>query len=283
MSPPPSTTYSPEDNPTKYYNAIADSYDATVGPCIRSVCAFAVSLLPSLPSKPHILDNACGTALLTTELLKKYPSARVDAVDLTPAMIEHVHTLVTHHHGWNNVFPAVMNAEELTFAEDTFDASFTMFGIFFFPDKGAKEIHRTLKRDGIAVVSTWRRVDWYGILKEARKIITMPREEESFAIPILDKWQTPGVLEDTLRKGGFEDVRTYEREALVEGKDLDDLVRLLVLAVTPQIGGWMEEEKGKLEGAMKTVLKEQKERFLVEGEGSRVGFRMVAWIAVVRK
>ena len=35
--------------------------------------------------------------------------------------------------------------------------------------------------------------------------------------------------------------------------------------------------------ALKEVLVEQRRRFVVEGEGGKVGFRMVAWVAVARK
>ena len=38
------------------------------------------------------------------------------------------------------------------------------------------------------------------------------------------------------------------REAVIEGVDLDDLVRVLEGCVMPQIGGWTGEEKALLGG-----------------------------------
>ena len=51
-----------------------------------------------------------------------------------------------------------MSGQDLKFDDSTFDASVTNFGIFFFPDPvaGTREIRRTLKEGGMAVVTCWR-------------------------------------------------------------------------------------------------------------------------------
>ncbi|MCJ1239985.1 hypothetical protein MMC14_007985 [Varicellaria rhodocarpa] len=170
-------TYTPEKYPTSFYKAIAASYDTT------GLVKHHSSLLSSSSSSSNSSSSSSS---------------------------------------WANVTPIVMDAQSLLFPDNTFDASFTMFGIFFFAEKGTREIYRTLKKGGYTVVSMWRRVDWYPILQEARRKIVLRtgKEEEEeegkgFTIPMLEKWQTPGLSEETLRKGGFDgeeaqSVRTYE-------------------------------------------------------------------------
>lgn len=61
--------------------------------------------------------------------------------------------------GWiDRVTTAKMNGISLRFEDGTFDVSSTSFAIFFFvdPNKGAKELCRTLRPGGTACLTAWR-------------------------------------------------------------------------------------------------------------------------------
>ena len=58
-----------------------------------------------------------------------------------------------------NITSKVMNSQELDFPDAYFTHSITNFSIFNFQDAlaGVREIHRTLKPSGQAVITTWER------------------------------------------------------------------------------------------------------------------------------
>ena len=177
---------------------------------------------------------------------------------------------------------AVMDGSRLGFADETFDASCTMFGLFFFAERGPGEIYRTLKTGGTAIVSSWERVDWLPLLNEVQKIIKPG--EELLTIPMLEDWSRKEKLVEVLETGGFRGVQVFPYEALCVGEDFDDLVDVLKGACEPHRRDvWSLEDMARIPEVIGRVLREQGERFLVVGEDGRPGIRMLAWVAVARK
>ncbi|MCJ1486032.1 hypothetical protein MMC06_006208 [Schaereria dolodes] len=277
-----SSHLNPQINTANYYSALASSYDRFAGTCIRTVCTHIISSLPPLSPNTCALDNACGTGLLTTELLKVHPKVHIDAVDIASGMLSQLHAKVRANAWEGHVEPAVMDGNNLQFPDETFDLSFTIFGLFFFAEGGTKHIYRTLKTGGTAIVTTWKQLDWLSVLREVQKIIK-PGEEPA-SIPLLDKWAEKETLEGTLTQGGFNDVKVSSYDSLVTGSDLEDLVDLLKEAMERiKKPDWNAGEMRKLPDAIREVLLTQRERFLVQEESGRIGIRMIAWIATAKK
>ncbi|MEM7396498.1 MAG: methyltransferase domain-containing protein [Verrucomicrobiota bacterium] len=68
------------------FSAAAPSYHA----CARVQAQIADDLMELLSDRPQpyiILDIGCGTGLLTERILARYPEARIDALDFSPAML----------------------------------------------------------------------------------------------------------------------------------------------------------------------------------------------------
>lgn len=265
------------------FNSQASTYERRTGGSSRRVVAYAVPMLAGLPKSPTLLDNACGPGFATVELLKAYPNARIYAVDGAPEMISIVDKVVASN-SWNDrVETAVMNGMSLGFADETFDASITNFGIFFFPDPvvGAREIYRTLKPGGKAVVTCWKEVPLLPILHAVQAIVK-PRSVP-IAFPTLDQWTQKETIESTLREGGFETTKTYEKEVMWWNKGFDEAAMGFADKFKSMIGDqWTEVEKGHILNATIQVLKEQGKEFIVESEGM-IGSQQVAWIAIATK
>lgn len=180
------------------------------------------------------------------------------------------------------VSAAAMDGQELKFPDGTFDVSVTNFGVFFFPEpvRGVREVWRTLKKGGTAVVTAWEVIGFKPVFEEVQKVLGPGREVR---MPTLEKWMRRETLEGVMGEGGFGEVRMERKEVLMgwetEGAMVEGLVGLFLGAVGEE---WSVEEKGRLKEVMEGVVREQKGRLLVE-EGGRVGFRMKAWIAVARK
>jgi ubiquinone/menaquinone biosynthesis C-methylase UbiE len=90
-------------------------------------------------------------------------------IDLAPGMIEATRQ-DTRRRGLANVEVRVMNAEQLDFPTDSFDALLCGFGVMFFPHLGQAlaEFRRVLKPGSMVAVSTWATpgplYDWEGDL-----------------------------------------------------------------------------------------------------------------------
>ena len=153
------TTNTTPSNLLSSFSKSATTYERRIGRATRAIATHIVtSILPTLPTHALILDNACGTGAIASAVLQHYPSAQIHCVDASPDMVNIMHAEIRSN-GWSsNVSTAVMSGQNLKFDDSTFDASVTNFGIFFFPDPvaGAREIKRTLKEGGMAVVTCWR-------------------------------------------------------------------------------------------------------------------------------
>jgi ubiquinone/menaquinone biosynthesis C-methylase UbiE len=105
----------------------------------------------------QVLDVATGRgAVLFPAADRVGPSGRVVGIDLAPGMIEATRQDLRRR-GLANVEVRVMNAEQLDFPTDSFDALLCGFGVMFFPhlDQVLAEFRRVLKPGSIVAVSTW--------------------------------------------------------------------------------------------------------------------------------
>ncbi|KAK3295546.1 S-adenosyl-L-methionine-dependent methyltransferase [Chaetomium fimeti] len=208
----------------EHFNASAESYEKYTGGCTREL-ALALLNLPELADAGApgsvVLDNACGTGIVTEELLLRQPptttttttttsptspSATIHAVDAAPNMVtlaQHKlstlppqpnHTITTH----------TMPGEHLAFPDHTFTHSITNLGILFFASgpAGAAEIYRTLRPGGIAVVSTWTDLGYIGPVVQAAQRIVRPGEEV-YKLPVAGEWLEGGYLRRVMAGGGF--------------------------------------------------------------------------------
>jgi SAM-dependent methyltransferase len=102
----------------------------------------------------QVLDVATGPGTLA--LLAAKRGAVVKAIDFSPRMIAELERRRSEQ-GANEVEVHLGDAQRLPFGTDRFDAAFSLFGLMFFPDRGAgfREISRVLRPGGQAVVASW--------------------------------------------------------------------------------------------------------------------------------
>ena len=103
----------------------------------------------AMPAVPHVLDVAIGTADLTIEMLQRGKAERVTGLDLSTQMMaigeQKVECL-----GLKEVEFTFGNAQEMPFADETFDGVTCAFGCRNFSDldAGLREMYRVLKKGG---------------------------------------------------------------------------------------------------------------------------------------
>jgi SAM-dependent methyltransferase len=146
-SPPPqSPLASPEP-----WDLVSAAYAAEALPFFEVFAKRALALA-EVPPGARVLDVATGPGTLA---LMAAETAQVTALDFSPAMVVELErraraagiTLDVH----------TGNGQALPFSANQFDRAFSMFGLIFFPDRGAgfRELLRVLVPGGRAVVSSW--------------------------------------------------------------------------------------------------------------------------------
>jgi ubiquinone/menaquinone biosynthesis C-methylase UbiE len=108
----------------------------------------------------RILDIATGRGAVLFAAAKKASRGRAIGIDLSNAMVLKT-TEDACKRSICNVEISCMDAENLNFADRSFDYVFCGFGLFFFPNPtlALSEINRVLKSDGMFCLSVWTKPD----------------------------------------------------------------------------------------------------------------------------
>jgi SAM-dependent methyltransferase len=104
----------------------------------------------------RVLEVAAGTGVVTRALSAALPEAAIVATDLNPAMLDQAAAIGTK----RAVDFRQADAQQLPFADDTFDAVACQFGVMFVPDKvrAYREARRVLRPGGAFVFNVWDRL-----------------------------------------------------------------------------------------------------------------------------
>ncbi|KAL4940272.1 hypothetical protein BDV06DRAFT_196956, partial [Aspergillus oleicola] len=268
------------------FDKASDVYERLTGGCTRELAAFLLTLEPKPSSSSIILDNACGTGILASEVLRQFesegPKPQMFAADLAPSMIDKVRTKAKKN-GWLNerdgvLDVSVMDAEALTYPDDTFTHSYTNFGFPFFPngDKAAGEVYRTLKPGGTAFITSWKTLGYLPYIQTAQLAVrpgSVPWEP-----PMPKDWYTKEKLVGVLQGGGFQKDQILVETKVVgfRGTDVKDLVDILKTGFLEQItSGWSDQEKDQWVKGLRDGLSFE--------ERATASLQMVAWIAIAQK
>ncbi|KAF5584145.1 ubiquinone menaquinone biosynthesis methyltransferase ubiE [Fusarium pseudoanthophilum] len=276
MSSPPKLT------PTEHFNKVAEKYEATTGGATRELAHHAISsiaALKPLTSESKILDNACGTGIVTDVILKSGIQPEIHAVDVAENMVSIARNRFSSR---PNVHTAVMSGEELSFPDDTFTHSITNLGLMYFTDagKGAREIARTLKPDGVAVVTGWTAMGHIKIIQEVQAQIRP--DETPFKPPVSDTWLDPEYTKAGLSSAGLE-VTSTPVDVHLGGETADGVADLLFHGFGSKVfPSWSVEEQEKGAEMMKKIMREQVVPF-TRPSGPGVGIKVSGTIFVARK
>jgi len=182
---------------------------AKAGPPIFSISAQRLLALMNLKPGDRLLDVACGTGAVAIPAAKKVgPSGQVIAIDYSPCMVAETEKEAKKH-GLSNIACACMEAQNLEFPDDSFDALTCGFALFLFPDmrRTLAEMRRVLVPGGKVGLSLWGKgaiVPPWPILGETIKEYGLQP-----VVPNPIAWR-PEDIEALLTSAAFSDIETVE-------------------------------------------------------------------------
>lgn len=145
----------------------ADNYMRLASPCTGFMAQTLFQTIAGrLPRAAQILDIACGcgelsrAALLHTLAQEKSSGARgaVTATDLSSKMLDITRSNLSFAQDHESLRIEQQNGQSLSYPDASFDAVFSAFGIFLFPDRhaGWREAARVLRPGGYFATAVWR-------------------------------------------------------------------------------------------------------------------------------
>lgn len=277
------------------FNSIATGYEVGTGGCTYDIARHIFQdICPTTPNS-IVLDNACGPGivshyLLTSAALDSQDPPKLYLADFSPAMVQIARDTFASIPNATGATLDVMNGEALTYPDDLFTHSITNFGIMFFPDAvaGAKEIHRTLKPGGTAVVTSWGKMGYVDSIHRAQK--ATKADCDLFVPPMPPQWYSADHLVDVLKKGGFEHVDVHEKEVCFGGESaraVSDMIMNLFGGIITK--DWNEEDTSRFREELHKAV----DHYHIEFKRPKMGMKgvnetipgvpMVALVAVARK
>lgn len=166
-----------EINKAGHWDRAAERYEKVAHPYTSRYVDAALAQVP-LTSAWRVLDVAAGTGALSLAAARS--GAEVLATDFSAGMVARIADRAV-----PNVKARVMDGQALDLPDASFDAVFSFFGVFMFPDwrKGMAEMARVTRPGGYGVVAVWQDRGAGSFLLLGRLIREMFPERELAAMP----------------------------------------------------------------------------------------------------
>ena len=249
--PAPSPLAAPEP-----WNLVAEGYSADVELIMRPVSLEALRRVAqkvpaAVGASAKVVDVAAGPGTLTFELARRVNE--VDALDFSENMLAELREGLTRN-GLRNVRAVQGDGMALPYADHSFDAAFSMFGLMFFPDRarGFRELLRVLKPGGIATVSSWGPLDispamdlMFSALRAADPSMPPPQRN-------LLSLENAELFETELKAAGFVDVTVEPYEHFVKLGSAEEYWHLMTRSAAPCV--LMRRRLGEDEWARRSEL-----------------------------
>ncbi|KAG9191034.1 hypothetical protein G6011_09122 [Alternaria panax] len=260
-----------------------DVYEATGGAVTAQFAAHNLSLLPPISPNAVILDNACGAGTVSRIILssKALSGVQIYATDIDQTFLNALQSDVE-----KNSWPIDVSnqkSENLMFSDDYFTHSINNIGIFFTTDTGldgAKEIYRTLRPGGTAVVNCWEDITWLPPFALVHQAL---RPGKPYPAPPIS-WKDGRQIQNVMLEAGFsrENMRVEKSEAWAKTTDMRDWAEKS-WAYLGNIGGWTETDGERWEEAVDLLMKHILEQDGTKKVGEELWMRASQWVIIAKK
>ncbi len=177
----------------------------------------------------RVLDVAAGAGEQSISAARKVgPSGQVLATDLSPNILEFAKEMARREN-IHNIKTEVMDGENLSLSDESFDVVFSRVGLIYFPnqDKALSESWRVLKPGGRVAAIVYSTADKNQFFSVPVSII---RSRAKLPPPLKGQpgpfsLGAPGVVEEAFRKAGFKDIQTMKLDCPVVMKSATECLQ----------------------------------------------------------
>ncbi|KAM0344954.1 hypothetical protein ACHAPU_007088 [Fusarium lateritium] len=233
-------------------------YGEIVGDGMEQLAAVSLSCIEPLGSGVIVHDVGCGLGAATSAVVANYKSEGVliKGSDINKDVVDAYCQNIA-----KNKWPAEgfeMDASALDFPDETFTLSVASAVMFVLPNDGidaVKEMYRTLKPGGIAIVNSWAQTPTLPAIHAAcaktRPAGTpLPRQG-------LETWEDEDFLREVVIKGGFapENVSIEKRDVYVTVGHLERFATMIWSFIAgTTTAGWLESDEESWDAAVDAVV-----------------------------
>jgi ubiquinone/menaquinone biosynthesis C-methylase UbiE len=256
------------------WDLVAAPYATDVAPFFTQFAEHALRLA-GVAKGAAIVDVASGPGTLA--LAAARAGYRVSAIDFSRDMIEQLHARAARE-GIMGVSTTVGDGMSLPFADASFDAAFSLFGLMFFHDRdrGFRELQRVLVPGGRVVITSWVPIERVALL--ATLFGAVARAVPEFSIG-QDALASPGDIRDEMTRATFREVAVTEVSYALNVPSLQELWDSMQRTNAPL--AWLEKKLGpdRWQNVAVEVIGSLRDSF---GSGPQ-RFEMIANVGVGRK
>ena len=183
------------------WNLVADGYAETTMLVFEQFADEAIAA-SKLKPKSTVLDVACGPGTLALGLAQH--AEQIHGIDFSEAMLA-VFQKKIEQAGHRNIALHCGDAQTLPYADATFDAAISLFGLMFFPDRkqGFAEIYRTLKPGGSIALTSWAPVDESPLMQIMFGALCAMQPEMPQPQRAIATLENPWVFKQEMKDAGF--------------------------------------------------------------------------------
>lgn len=231
--------------------------------------------IASYEKRPIILDNACGTGVISSVLnstlsdqIKK--DWELTCGDLSQPMVEHTQQRAIEE-GWHNTEVKIVNTQEMNLPSSYYTHIYTAFAIPMIPDTDAalKECLRILRPGGTYASTNWKTTPQIAVTFSALESLSLELplpDAEKFQKGLYKGWDSESHVRSVLEEAGFTDVNVtaVTDHVSVPIAEFVDLNMTFLPAILGQF--WTEEQREKHAGRAPGVMRQSlEEKFGVHG------------------
>ncbi len=209
---------------TGFTGSIPEMYERYLVPLIFRPYAEDLALRLGRLRPERVLELAAGTGVVTRELSRALPGAKITATDLNQPMLYEAARVASA----ASVEFRQADATELPFADSAFDAVVCQFGVMFFPDraKAYAEARRVLRPGGRFVFNVWERLERNHFAQVVGEALTaeFPDNPPHFMERVPHGYFDETQIRRDLKAGGFsQDAEVSTLATLVEAASARDV------------------------------------------------------------
>ncbi|KAL8797484.1 MAG: hypothetical protein Q9195_000300 [Heterodermia aff. obscurata] len=272
------------------WDSVSTLYHTVVGQLTIPIAAGLVDWVhdnaPLNRPDVSVMDNGCGTGIVSSVLKRNYPTLPLLATDFSSGMIDEV-LRNAEASGWTNFQARFLDSRNLTSVEtESITHLFTTFMICLAPDPDqiASEMHRVLQHDGILGLAVWAEPN-FGFF-EAPWIEACQELDPTYEAPtIMDPaWTKPENIRRGLAKAGFERVEIKAEQQSWDWENVNAVSTYFFDGQNPGNTKWQDSWTGRGQSLDKVrpLFERKLEEAYGQSDGSLKG-SMPFCLAIARK